>query len=70
MTLSNTTSYVKVGTDLSEPFDTVRGFRQGGPLACGIFQITKFTILFERSHYDSVQEEVKSLNIFIDKTSH
>ena len=29
MTLSNSCSSVKVGMDLSEPFDTVRGFRQG-----------------------------------------
>ena len=29
MTLCNSRSSVKVGIDLSEPFDTVRGFRQG-----------------------------------------
>ena len=28
---------VKVGKDLSEPFDTVRGFRQGDPLSCDLF---------------------------------
>ena len=31
MTLSNSCSFVKVGIDLSEPFDTVRGFKQGDP---------------------------------------
>ncbi|XP_060665808.1 uncharacterized protein LOC132798106, partial [Drosophila nasuta] len=31
MTLSSTISSVKVGTNLSEPFNTVRGFRQGDP---------------------------------------
>ena len=31
MTLSNSYSSVKVGMDLSEPFETVRGFRQGAP---------------------------------------
>ncbi|XP_030376840.1 uncharacterized protein LOC115634794 [Scaptodrosophila lebanonensis] len=37
MTLSNTRSSVKVGKDLSEPFDTVRGFRQGDALSCYLF---------------------------------
>ena len=39
MTLRNTTSSVKVGSDLSEPFDTVRGFRQGDPLSCDLFNL-------------------------------
>ena len=37
MTLSNSCSSVKVGKDISEPFDTVRGFRQGDPLSCNLF---------------------------------
>uniref|UniRef100_UPI001C05979E reverse transcriptase domain-containing protein n=1 Tax=Vibrio anguillarum TaxID=55601 RepID=UPI001C05979E len=30
LTLSNTKSSVRIGKDLSEPFDTKRGFRQTG----------------------------------------
>ena len=37
LTLSNSCSSVKVGKDLPEPFDTVRGFRQGNPLSCDVF---------------------------------
>ena len=37
MTLSNPCSSVKVVKDLSEPLDTVRGFGQGGPLSCDLF---------------------------------
>ena len=37
MALSNSCSSVKIGEDLSEPFDTVRGFRQGDPLTCDLF---------------------------------
>ena len=33
MTLSNSCSSVKIGMDLSEPFDTVRGFKQGDLLS-------------------------------------
>lgn len=36
MTLSNTSSFVKVRKDLFEPFGTVRAFRQGDPLLCGL----------------------------------
>ena len=39
MTLSNTTSSVKIGLNLSEPFDTKRGFRQGDPLSCTLFNL-------------------------------
>ena len=37
MTLSNSCSSVKVAKDLSEPLDTVRGFRQGDSLSCELF---------------------------------
>ena len=39
MTLSNTTSSVRIGKDLSEPFDTKRGFRQGDSLSCDFFNL-------------------------------
>ena len=34
MTLLNTSSAVKVGKNLSDPFNTIRGFRQADPLSC------------------------------------
>ena len=37
MTLSNSWSSVKLGNDVSEPFDTVRGFRQGESLSFDLF---------------------------------
>ena len=37
MTLSNSWSSVKLGKHLSEPIDTVRGFRQGDRLSCDLF---------------------------------
>ena len=39
MTMSNTTSSVKIGSEISEPFDTIRGFRQGDPLSCNLFNL-------------------------------
>ena len=45
MTLSNTCSSVKVGNDLSETFHTERGFRQGGPLSCDLFNFIMEGIL-------------------------
>ena len=45
MTLSNTCSSVKVGNDLSETFNTERGFRQGDPLSCDLFNIIMEGIL-------------------------
>ena len=45
MTLSNSRSVVKVGMDLSEPFDTVRGFRQGDPLSCDLFNFVMESVL-------------------------
>ena len=45
MTLSNSCSSVKVGMDLSEPFDTVRGFRQGDPLSCDLFNFVMESVL-------------------------
>ena len=38
MTLSNSCSSVKVGKDLSEPSDTMPGFRQGDPISCDLFK--------------------------------
>ena len=37
ITLSNSSSSVKVAKGLTEPLDTVRGFRQGDPLSCDFF---------------------------------
>ena len=37
ITLSNSCSSLKIGMDLSEPFDTVRAFREGEPLTRDIF---------------------------------
>ena len=37
MTLSNSYSSVKIAMELSEPFDTVRGFTQGNHLSCDLF---------------------------------
>ncbi|XP_054085666.1 LINE-1 retrotransposable element ORF2 protein isoform X1 [Zeugodacus cucurbitae] len=39
LTLSNTKSSVMIGKDLSEPFDTKRGFRQGDSLSCDFFNL-------------------------------
>ena len=45
MTLSNSCSCVKVGKDLSEPFDTERGFRQGDPISCDLFNFLLVSVL-------------------------
>ena len=45
MTLSNSSSSVKVGNNLSEPFNTVRGFRQGDPLSCNLFNFAMEGVL-------------------------
>jgi len=39
MTLRNAKCVVKVGNDLSEPFDAKRGFRQGDSLSCDFFNL-------------------------------
>ena len=39
MTLTDTKSSVKIGTNLTEPFSTKRGFRQGDSLSCDLFNI-------------------------------
>ena len=39
ITLTGTRSAVKVGKDLSEPFNTERGFRQGDSLSSDLFNI-------------------------------
>ena len=45
MTLNNTKSTVKNGKDLSEPFNTKRGLRQGDTLSCDLFNILMEIIL-------------------------
>ena len=45
ITLNNTKSTVKVGKDLSEPFNTKRGLRQGDTLSCDLFNILMEIIL-------------------------
>lgn len=45
MTLSNTSSSVKVGNDLSEAFDTKRGFRQGDSLSCTLFNLLMESVI-------------------------
>ena len=45
MTLSNSCSYVKEGKDLSESFDTVRGFRQANPLSYDLFNFLLESVL-------------------------
>ena len=45
MTLSNSCSSVKIGMDLSEPFNTVRVFRQGDRLSCALFNFVKESVL-------------------------
>ena len=39
MTLRNAQCVVKVGSDLTEPFDAKRGFRQGDTLSCDFFNL-------------------------------
>ena len=39
MTMSNITNSVKIGSQISEPFDTIRVFRQGDPLSCNLFNL-------------------------------
>ena len=46
MTLSSCSS-IKVGKDLSEPFDTVQGFRQGDLLLCELFNFLMESVLRE-----------------------
>ena len=45
MTLQKTSCVVKVGKELSDPFDTVRGFRQGDPLSCTFFNFIMESIV-------------------------
>ena len=44
-TFSNSCSFVKVGMDISELFNTVRGSRRGGPLSCDLFNFVMESIL-------------------------
>ena len=45
MTLRNSCNSVKVGMGLTEPFDTVRGFRQGDLLSCDCFNFVMESVL-------------------------
>jgi len=45
MTLSNTKCSVKVGNDVSEPFGTDRGLRQGDSLSCNLFNFVMESVL-------------------------
>ena len=47
MTLSNSCNSVKVGKDLSEPFDTVRGFREEDTLLCDLFNFIMMSVLWK-----------------------
>ena len=47
MTLSNSSSSVKLGKDLSEPFDTVRSFRHADPLSCDLFNFLLDSMLWK-----------------------
>lgn len=38
-TLTNSCSYIKIEKNHSEPFDTLRGFRQGDHISCDHFNI-------------------------------
>lgn len=45
MTLNHISSSIKVGNFLFEPFDAVRGFRQGDLLSCGLFSFIAVILL-------------------------
>ena len=47
MPLSNSCSSIKVGMDISEPFDTVRGFRQGYPISCDLYNFVIESVLLK-----------------------
>ena len=56
MTLKNVQCVVKVGNNLSEPFDAQRGFRQGDSLSCDFFNILMEKIICAASlwHTDTI----------------
>ena len=45
MTLTNTQCVVQVGKELSEPFETKNGFRQGDTLSCDFFNLVMEKIM-------------------------
>ena len=51
MTLSNSCSSFKLGVNLSEPFVTGQGFRQGDPLSCDHFNFVMESILRKAGVY-------------------
>ena len=49
--------------DLSEPFDTVRGFRQGDPLSCDLFNFVMESVLQKAGVHRSVTIFQKSVQL-------
>ena len=58
MTLSNSCSSVTVEKDLSDPFHTTQGFRQGDPLSCHLFNFVMESVLR------------KAIALFLQKSIH
>ena len=65
MTLSNSCSSVKVGTDLSEPFGTVRGFSQGDLLSCDLFNFLLENVLRKAGVHRNGTIFYKSLQLLV-----
>ena len=65
MTLSNS---VKVGIDFSEPFDTVRDFRQGEPLSCDLFNFVIESVLRKVKVHcnDTIFQKTVQLLAYVD----
>ena len=49
--------------DLSQPFDTLRGFRQGDPLSCDLFNFVKESVLRKARVYRSGSIFQKSVQL-------
>ena len=64
-TLSNFSSSVKVGMDLFEPFNTVRGSRQGDPLSCNFFSIVMESVLQKAEVHRNATMFQKSLQLLV-----
>lgn len=56
MMLSNITIFVKEEKDLSEGFDTARGFRQCGPLSFDLFNFVKHRVLHYNGTVFTIQQ--------------
>ena len=66
MTLSNSCSSVKIGIDLSEPFDTIRGFRQGDPLSCDLFNFIMESVLRKVHRHGTIFQRSVQLLAYAD----